>query len=608
METSALNPMAPPFASGQVDVKGRETSLDLDRIRSTVFSDFTSLVNGDTDGTAISNLADMYTYLYSTIQALESKAEIVDPAQTYATVQRLEREVDFLNYENYQLKLQLSSIEDTARFMNLRVEGMTEHNNNNLISQVAKVLSKTGVQCHPSDLDYARRIGKFRSGHIRPVLVRFMKESKRNAILYGRNNVNKKRSPNNNSPLIWINDDVSDMTRRNRKSVRDIATLAKLQGDGSVRVHGDGLVVGDGKYRHRDLDLLPSELTLSKAKTREEEEDIFFQGEFSPLSNFFPTHIVAEDSIEFCSAEQAFQFRRACFVGEEFISTKILRTRDPYEIKRLSNFLPPNEEWKAIQHKTMADILRLKFTQNVELRQFLLDTGNKSLHEATNSEYWAIGAELSSKALETRTWEGLDMLGSILMELRQSLVSDDDNISPPSVTSTNNDRTDNDMNLKPMSDDEGSVHGDDLANTPVLPDPPALADPPPPMPKTAPSVTDKAEPIQPSNQSADQPKQTKQSISALPRTATVAKQSTPDQKSTTSPSQGTPSEPAHSTPKHKSQSVGQQHRTTADYFSPKPVCTGTSSQTEDDSPPKPSPAVSLSQRPTRTCQRAGKRN
>lgn len=199
MEASLLNPTAPTFYMG----KGNGTnnhSPETDRIRSTFLSDLTNLVQGDPEGTAIGNLADMYTYFYTSIQALEGGAESPKSTQIAKRVNRLEREVELLNFENYQLRLQLSHVEDTSRYMNLRIEGMTEHNNNNLVNQTAKVLSKTGVQCHPSDLDYARRIGKFKTGEIRPVPVRFLKESKRNAILYGRNNVNKNRAPNSKTP------------------------------------------------------------------------------------------------------------------------------------------------------------------------------------------------------------------------------------------------------------------------------------------------------------------------------------------------------------------------------------------------------------------------
>lgn len=40
------------------------------------------------------------------------------------------------------------------------------------------------------------------------------------------------------------------------KNVRDIATVAKQQGITTIRTHGDGIVVDDGIFRRKDLDLL----------------------------------------------------------------------------------------------------------------------------------------------------------------------------------------------------------------------------------------------------------------------------------------------------------------------------------------------------------------
>lgn len=515
----------------------------------------------------------MYAFLYTSIKSLEARPEVVDPSSIISRLRFLEREIEFLNYENSQLKSQIAANEDATRYMNLRIEGLSENNNSNLMNQAAKAMAKTGVQCHASDLDLARRIGKFRTGHTRPVLVRFLKESKRNAVLYGRNNLNKNRSPNNKSPLLWINDDVSDITRRNRKNVRDIATVAKQQGITYIRTHGDGIVVEDGKFRHKDLDLLPPNLSLGRAKTREESEDIFFQGEFSPLSNFFPSQIITDD-ITFCSAEQAFQYRKAAFMGYDQTADKILKTRDPYEIKRLSNLVPSNEEWKETEHQTMVDILNLKFTQNSELGQFLVDTGEKMLHEATNNDHWAIGVELSSKALEQRNWEGLDTLGGLLMELRANLVT---NFPPPPADdeTTNNDLG-AEMDMHPISE-TGSVYGDD-------------------------QVVHSDQDGTPVNNSA-------QNATTSTRPPTAHKQKPTDSDPTSpTPSVTTTPPPAPATPASVQSppkpgvNQSQQQRTTADYFSPKSTSSAGSQTTKTSTG-----ASARDTRPIRSSQRATKK-
>lgn len=577
MATSNLNPLATPF-SAVPDGAGEQT-FSPDSIREAFETGLQNLSKGD--ASAIPNLVDMYFYFYMSIKSLEQRPEVVDPGSVDLKLRYLEREVEFLNYENSQLKLQIAANEDATRYMNLRIEGLPEKNNSNLLTQAAKAMAKTGVQCHASDLDLARRIGKFRTGHNRPVLVRFLKESKRNAVLYGRNNLNKKRSPNSKAPLIWINDDVSDITRRNRKNVRDIATVAKQQGITSIRTHGDGIVVDDGNFRHKDLDLLPPNLTLGKAKTREESDDIFFKGEYSPLSNFFPSPILTDDAMNFCSAEQAFQFRKAVFMGYDQTADKILKTRDPYEIKGLANLVPSNEEWKENEHEIMVKILQLKFTQNYELGQFLIGTGEKSLHEATNNSYWAIGVELSSKALEQRNWDGLDTLGGLLMELRSNLITD---FSPI----TNNENVDNDhgseLDMHQISE-SGSTHGDDQVECHDLDDHssdhqedsthPVL---PPTTPKPDPTVPSTASPSPP------------------PPTTITASGPTP-------PPPSTPTSAQSSKPGGYQQQLHQQTpRTTADYFSPK-TTSSASSQTSKTSigvgPSEPMRGTRSSQRTTK---------
>lgn len=62
--------------------------------------------------------------------------------------------------------------------------------------------------------------------------------------------------------------DVSDETRASRKTVRDIAALAKQQGVNNLKIHGDGLIVGTNKYRHDELDLLPHQSEKSETKKR----------------------------------------------------------------------------------------------------------------------------------------------------------------------------------------------------------------------------------------------------------------------------------------------------------------------------------------------------
>jgi ribA/ribD-fused uncharacterized protein len=73
---------------------------------------------------------------------------------------------------------------------------------------------------------------------------------------------------------------------------------------------------------------------------------------------------------------------------------------------------PLREDWEVVKDDVMREAIRAKFTQHEDLRKILLETGDAILVEHTaNDRYWADGGDGS----------GLNMLGKLLMELREQL-------------------------------------------------------------------------------------------------------------------------------------------------------------------------------------------
>lgn len=390
----------------------------------------------------------------------------------------VESELYNLKHENQQLKYKLAITEDATKSLFLRIDGLSELNNENLIERTASTLSLTGVQCNAADIDHVHRIGRFKQGHTRSISVRFLSEGKRNAILYSRANLGK----SNNSNHIWINDDVSEETQRLRKTTRDVAALAKINGCNSIKVHSDGLILDNVKYKHSDLDLLPLGYSVEKAKTRDDGDNVYFQGESSPLSNFFPAKFADEDGRIFYSAEQAFQHSRAKFHEKNLIANKIAGTRNPQEIKRLSKMITSNKEWIVKEQDVLQSIVLRKFQQNPELAKRLLSTGTKQLHEATGDPKWGTGADLSSKAVLNTTWQGSDIMGSLLEKVRNQIVANQ-LIPPQTVEEDNLDlstlhQPSSDDQLSPMPDDNPidacETGGKSIVTQPTAPSPRAM--------------------------------------------------------------------------------------------------------------------------------------
>lgn len=308
---------------------------------------------------------------------------------------------------------------------------------------------------HGSGHRLCKRLGKQKQGEPRPILIRFNKEGKRNSILYNRANINKNKKAN--APLLWINDDVSEETRRHRKAVRDIATLANQLGTASVKVHGDGLILNNNKYKHEDLDLLPTELSIAKAKSRVEETGIYFQGPSSPFSNMYQARFTDGEGQAYESVEQAYQHKKALFHDRTLVANKILATRNPMKIKKLSKQIPTNKNWLKKEDQIMEDLVRSKFTQNEELTYTLVKTDGLQLHEATSDKKWGTGAELSSKTLLNGLWEGQDHLGQLIEKIRNELIdagftAPDETEDPSYSESQVDDEEDND--ISPIPDDE----------------------------------------------------------------------------------------------------------------------------------------------------------
>lgn len=103
----------------------------------------------------------------------------------------------------------------------------------------------------------------------------------------------------------------------------------------------------------------------------------------------------------------------------------ILAARDPKTAKALgrkvSNF--DQAVWKANCSKLVVEGNVAKFSQNDDMKEFLLGTGDKVIVEAAPRDcIWGIGmGKDNPKALNPATWRGQNLLGFALMYVRQAM-------------------------------------------------------------------------------------------------------------------------------------------------------------------------------------------
>jgi ribA/ribD-fused uncharacterized protein len=143
------------------------------------------------------------------------------------------------------------------------------------------------------------------------------------------------------------------------------------------------------------------------------------------FSNFYETNFTL-DGVEYKSAEHAFQAIKAKTFGDDTNFGKILKAKSAQSAKSFGKKVVGFKEdvWTPEKkEEIMKQIVRAKFTQNLELRKKLLDSGDKILANAdARDKFWGVGTSATTAiAKDPSKWKGENKLGKMLMELRTEL-------------------------------------------------------------------------------------------------------------------------------------------------------------------------------------------
>jgi ribA/ribD-fused uncharacterized protein len=142
------------------------------------------------------------------------------------------------------------------------------------------------------------------------------------------------------------------------------------------------------------------------------------------LSQWWPAAFTV-DGQDYANAEQYMMVQKAKLFGDEEGTSRILSTTSPSEAKRLGRRVRGFDDklWAARRFEIAVRGNTAKFGQNPELRDWLVGTGDHVLVEASPVDgIWGIGlAADDARALDPRTWRGLNLLGFALMKSRATL-------------------------------------------------------------------------------------------------------------------------------------------------------------------------------------------
>ncbi|MDE7226582.1 MAG: NADAR family protein, partial [Ruminococcus sp.] len=137
------------------------------------------------------------------------------------------------------------------------------------------------------------------------------------------------------------------------------------------------------------------------------------------------------DGVEYHTAEQYMMSQKALLFGDFEINKEIMSAKHPNQFKslgrRISGF---NEEiWNNNKTAIVIKGNYAKFSQNPELKKFLINTGNRILVEASPyDKIWGIGMSANNPDIENPyCWKGTNLLGFCLMEVRDMISEVNDN-------------------------------------------------------------------------------------------------------------------------------------------------------------------------------------
>ncbi|MBC1548312.1 NADAR family protein, partial [Listeria sp. FSL L7-1435] len=131
------------------------------------------------------------------------------------------------------------------------------------------------------------------------------------------------------------------------------------------------------------------------------------------------------DGVEYNCAEQFMMAEKAKLFNDMEMREKILAAKHPKQAKDFGRLISGFQEdiWLKNRFNIVMRANQAKFSQNEELKKFLMQTKIRILVEASPvDKIWGIGMAADNKNVENPLyWKGLNLLGFALMAVRDEL-------------------------------------------------------------------------------------------------------------------------------------------------------------------------------------------
>lgn len=144
----------------------------------------------------------------------------------------------------------------------------------------------------------------------------------------------------------------------------------------------------------------------------------------SCFSQWYPSPFTV-DGITYATAEHWMMAQKSRLFQDEEVFQKIIAAEKPAVAKALSREVKNFDAavWDESSFSIVVEGNKHKFSQNENLKTFLLHTGDKVIVEASPADaIWGIGlSQDTNEATNPFRWRGTNLLGFALMEVRDLL-------------------------------------------------------------------------------------------------------------------------------------------------------------------------------------------
>jgi hypothetical protein len=132
------------------------------------------------------------------------------------------------------------------------------------------------------------------------------------------------------------------------------------------------------------------------------------QSEYGEFSNWFPADFLY-DGHKWANTEQAFMYYKS---DDSEYRKQVRAASDPRAVKKLGRNCKLRSDWDNVKYDIMLGVNLAKFEQSPYLRNLLLETGERSIHENCADKWWGGGPNFPG---------GRDWLGKVLMSVRTTI-------------------------------------------------------------------------------------------------------------------------------------------------------------------------------------------